>query len=72
MNRVRDLLGVAMVGDGILTLLIPQRRMRRWQIGPRWFRSLAEFFARRPTLTRLAGAATAAAGVAVAVPRSRH
>ncbi|HVM25243.1 MAG TPA: hypothetical protein VM253_07595 [Candidatus Limnocylindrales bacterium] len=70
MNQLRDLLGVAMVGDGILMLLVPRRRMRRWRIGPQWLRSLTESFARRPLLTRLAGAVTAAAGIAVAVPRS--
>lgn len=71
MNRVRDLLGVLMVGDGILMALVPERRMRRWRIGPDWLRSLTESFARRPTLTRILGAATAVVGVALAVPRSR-
>jgi uncharacterized membrane protein YgcG len=72
MHRVRDLLGVAMVGDGLLTLIVPQRRMRRWRVGPRWLRSLTDAFARRPLLTRLAGALTAAGGLAIAVPRSRR
>jgi hypothetical protein len=71
MKLARDLLGVAMVGDGVLMVLIPRRRMRRWRVGPSWFRSFTGAFARRPLLARIAGAATAAAGVAIAVPRSR-
>jgi hypothetical protein len=71
MKQMRDLLGVAMVGDGILMALVPERRMRRWQMGPDWLRSVTAHVARRPLLARLAGAVTAAVGVAIAVPRSR-
>jgi hypothetical protein len=71
MKQMRDLLGVAMVGDGLLMALVPERRMRRWQMGPDWFRSVVTYFEGRTALTRLAGAVTAAVGVAIAVPRSR-
>lgn len=71
MRRVRDILGLLMVGDGILMALVPERRMDRWKSGPGWWRSFVREFAERPILTRLLGALTAVVGVAIAVPRAR-
>jgi hypothetical protein len=70
MKLIRDMVGMLMIGDGILTALIPARRMHRWHRGPRWWRSAVRVFAERPVLTRALGVLTAVAGALLAVPRS--
>jgi hypothetical protein len=55
-RRIVDLMAVAMIGDGALALLVPTEHMTTWICGPRWWRDLVNFFARRPALTRMVGA----------------
>jgi hypothetical protein len=71
MPRLRDLVAILLVGDGVLAVMAPQRRMRRWLIGPSWFRELVGWFERRPNLSRALGLLTALVGVAIALPRQR-
>jgi hypothetical protein len=70
MKLVRDAVGMMMIGDGILTALIPSRRMHRWHRGPDWWRSTVRVFEERPVLTRALGVLTAAVGALLAVPRA--
>lgn len=70
MKILRDMVGMLMIGDGILTALIPGRRMHRWHRGPDWWRSTVRVFAERPVLTRALGVLTAVVGALLAVPRS--
>ena len=48
--RVKELLAIAMVGEGVLALMYPRRHALLWKVGPRSWREMAEEFARRPGL----------------------
>ena len=37
--RFTDLAAVALVGDGVLTCLMPERQVRLWYHGPDWWRA---------------------------------
>ena len=70
MKRViRDLGGIALVGDGVVGTLIPARHTRRYQTGPSPWRSAMRFFVKRPGLTRVLAVAEVAAGLWVATRR---
>lgn len=61
--KMKHLAAVALVGDGLLALLTPERDALAWRMGPEPFRSLMGFMAKRPGLTRFVGAAQIAVGV---------
>ena len=66
MQRGAQMFAMLVIGDGFLAMLQPDRHLRLgkgWSdTTDRWLEALAE----RPGLTRLAGAATVAAGLALA------
>lgn len=61
-RRVKESLGIIMMGDGLLATLGPAPHCRLWQRGPGVWRRAVSFFARRPMLTRALGVAEAGAG----------
>ena len=65
-GTVRDLGAIALIGDGVVGLLVPARHARRYERGPRPWRRAMSFFARRPGVTRGAAVAEVAAGVVLA------
>lgn len=66
-DRAAELLAIMMVGDGVMALVRPRHHMRLWTLETPGLREFAEGFERRPVLTRAVGAATIAAGLALAV-----
>ncbi len=66
-RRVVEMLGLLMIGDGTLAATRPSRYMALWVGGPRPWRRMMSFFATRPTLTRVVGAAELAAGLWIAL-----
>lgn len=62
-TRTAEVLAMSMIGDGVVSVVQPRRHVLRWLVGPavqrRWF----GYFAARPGLTRVAGAAEAALGL---------
>lgn len=62
-ERVKECIGMMMIGDGVLGLVSPQRHVALWESGPPWWRSMMEPFVDRPTLTRCVGAALLAGGL---------
>jgi hypothetical protein len=52
-QRLRALLAILLVGDGVFALIAPSRQSRLWKFGPGSWRRLMEYFAQRPGLTRL-------------------
>jgi hypothetical protein len=55
-RRVKECVGLMMIGDGALCLLFPKRHVGLWQGGPRVWRQAMEPFVDRPGLTRSLGA----------------
>ena len=62
-DRLIDVAAAALVGDGVLGLLMPERRLRVWYRGPDWWERTVGSLLRHPTWTRVLAAAEAGAGV---------
>lgn len=62
--RLKSLLAIALIGDGVVAALTPRRHLRRWESGPSAWQAVVRPFRRRPRLTRALGAAQAAAAAA--------
>ncbi len=56
-ERVKELIGMVMIGDGVLAFLEPERHAQLWQAGPLAWQEMMEPFVRRPELGRWVGAA---------------
>jgi len=52
-----------LVGTGVVALLMPQRHIRQWKFGPRWWRRIVRRLARHPLLVRLIALAETALGL---------
>ncbi len=62
-KRLKELLGMMMIGDGMLSLLDPKRHCLLWEIGPPPCREFIDEFVQHPGLTRLLGAVELGLGV---------
>jgi hypothetical protein len=60
--RAADLAAMVMIGDGVLSAVMPERHVSRWILGPQGLRPM-QVFVDHPGLTRVLGAAEAAAGI---------
>lgn len=69
-SLVRDLGGIALIGDGVVGALIPKRHVGRYQRGPSPWRSTMVFFGRNPSLTRTLAVGELALGLWIATRRS--
>ena len=65
-KRLLDFAGPLLVGDGLLTLIDPQRHCLLWEIGPKPCRALIDEFAEHPKVSRWLGAVEIVAGVLLA------
>lgn len=57
------ILAVLTIGDGVMGALFSKGYMRTMRIGPSFFRKMADYFIKRPWLTRLIGIVETAAGI---------
>ena len=62
-KRLKEVLGMSMIGDGVLTVLDPQRHCLLWEIGPQPCREAIDEFVKHPTMARVAGAIEIVIGV---------
>jgi len=62
-SRATEVLGLLMIGEGVVGAIWPERYSSFWNIGPRWLRKTASFFADSPGVTRLVCTAETAAGL---------
>jgi hypothetical protein len=62
-SRATEVLGLLMIGEGVVGAIWPRRYSSFWNIGPRWLRKAAIFFANSPATTRLICAAETATGL---------
>jgi hypothetical protein len=76
MSRLRRLVvetvAIAMVGDGVVTLLQPRRHAGLWRTGPQPWRESMRFLEHRPVLTAMLGGIEAAAGLWLASRQTRE
>lgn len=61
-QRIKECVGIVLIGDGIVGLLNPRRHSRLWKNGPRSYRAMMQFFIERPNFLRVLSAVEAALG----------
>jgi hypothetical protein len=61
-RRLKELLAMMMIGEGVIAAIAPRRHTLLWNTGPRPLRRLVVYFARRPQITRILGAAEVGLG----------
>jgi hypothetical protein len=54
---------MALIGDGVMAVVHPQRDAEAWKTGPKAWRALMQKLHERPALTRAIGAAQIVGGV---------
>jgi dodecin len=71
-KRAEDLIAAFVIGNGILDLIAPQRRVFLWVFGPIGLRKLILWFADHPTAMRLRGIARVGIGIGLALRQYRE
>lgn len=66
-RRLKSLLAVAMVGEGVVVALIPRRYARLWLVGPPPLRRLDAWLIDHPNTSRLLGGVEAGLGLLLAM-----
>ena len=62
-QRIKELVAIWMIGEGIIGALRPRRYMRLWRFGPRSYRELIDLLMDHPNATRALCAAEAGIGL---------
>jgi hypothetical protein len=62
-ERLKELAGMLMIGDGVLALVEPRGHALLWRRGPAAWRWMIDPFVERPALTRSIGAVEAVLGL---------
>jgi hypothetical protein len=65
MRRLKELVGIVLIGDGVVGLAAPRRHSLLWDFGPEWYGRVMESLADRPGLVRGLAAAEIVGGVVV-------
>jgi hypothetical protein len=66
-ERIKECVGLMMIGEGVLAALRPREYARFWESGPAWWHWVIEPFVQNPHMTRAVGVAEALAGYWLAV-----
>ena len=66
-RRIKELLAMSTIGDGVLALIVPSSHASLWLFGPQTMRKLNRWFVENPTYTRLGGLAEIGFGIWLAV-----
>ena len=61
-ERIKECVGLMMIGEGVMAVTRPREYARFWQSGPAWWHRVIEPFVRSPDFTRVVGAADILAG----------
>jgi hypothetical protein len=61
-KRLKEIVGLMMIGEGVLAATRPREYARFWETGPAWWHWMIEPFVRSPDLTRAVGVAEVVAG----------
>ena len=71
-RRAEDLIAAFVIGNGVLDIIAPRRRVFLWIFGPERLRRLMLWFADHPTAMRLRGIARVGIGIGLAVRQYRE
>ena len=71
-NRWKHFAAMALIGDGIVAMIRPQRDAKVWALGPRPWRTAMQELNDRPGLVRIVGAVQAAAVICWVISEERH
>ena len=66
-RRLKELVAIALIGDGVVGLAAPRRHSLLWDFGPWWYRQALEALASRPGLVRALAAVEAVGGLWLAL-----
>lgn len=66
-KRLKSLLAIAMVGEGVVVALIPRRYALLWLVGPRFVRQIDAWFLAHLEATRLLGITGTGLGISLAL-----
>ena len=66
-RRIKDLIAMVLLGDGILTLLSPRQRALLWRFGPERLRKSTLWQAEHPLYMRLEAIASIGIGIWLAL-----
>lgn len=66
-RRIKELVAIAVIGDGVVGLLAPRRHSLLWKFGPEGYQEVLRWFAGRPGLVRLLAAAELGGGIWLAL-----
>ena len=66
-RRIKELLAMSTIGDGVLALIVPSSHASLWLFGPQSMRKLNGWFVENPTYTRLGGLAEIGLGIWLAL-----
>jgi dodecin len=66
-RRIKELLAMSTIGDGVLALIVPSSHVSLWLFGPQSMRKLNGWFVENPTYTRLGGIAEIGLGIWLAL-----
>ena len=71
-RRAEDLIAAFVIGNGVLDIIAPRRRVFLWIFGPERLRRLMLWFADHPTAMRLRGIARLGIGIGLALRQYRE
>lgn len=66
-KRIKELIALNAIGDGMLALIAPSQHSFLWLVGPEGVRKLVVWFGENPNYTRFAGIAELGFGVWLAL-----
>jgi uncharacterized protein YjeT (DUF2065 family) len=66
-ERAKEMAALMMIGEGLVTVVEPERHCMLWKAGPRLWERMLDPFVDHPNMTRVLGAAQLALGFWLAV-----
>jgi hypothetical protein len=62
-QRIKEMVAMTLIGDGVLTAVDPERHMKLWRLGPKACTRTVDALTRRPVVSRVLGVAATVMGV---------
>lgn len=62
-ERIKEMFGILLIGDGVLAAISPHRHPRLWMFGPKSYQQSLRALVKRPALKRAIGIGQVGLGV---------